>query len=143
MIEITGSIKIQEDELEFDFVHSGGPGGQKVNKTASAVVMKFDIRNSPSLPEEVRKRLEEICGNRVNRKGILVIHARQHRSQIKNRESAVNMLIKLIRKASEIPVKRKLTKPSAASEKDRLAEKKRRSLLKKNRNYMPSKEDYE
>ncbi|MCD4701474.1 MAG: aminoacyl-tRNA hydrolase [Candidatus Aegiribacteria sp.] len=143
MIEITGSIKIQEDELEFDFVHSGGPGGQKVNKTASAVVMKFDIRNSPSLPEEVRKRLEEICGNRVNRKGILVIHARQHRSQIKNRGSAVNMLIKLIRKASEIPVKRKLTKPSAASEKDRLAEKKRRSLLKKNRNYMPSKEDYE
>lgn len=143
MIEITESIKIQEDELQFDFVHSGGPGGQKVNKTASAVVMKFDIRNSPSLPEEVRKRLEEICGNRVNRKGILVIHSRQHRSQIKNRESAVNMLIKLIRKASEIPVKRKLTKPSATSEKDRLEEKKRRGFLKKNRNYKPSKEDYE
>ncbi|MCK4806507.1 MAG: aminoacyl-tRNA hydrolase [Candidatus Aegiribacteria sp.] len=143
MIDVTGSISIQEDELDFEFVRSGGPGGQKVNKTSSAVVMKFDIRNSPSLPEEVRKRLEEICGNRVNREGILVIHARRHRSQIKNRESAVNRLIKLIRKASETPVERKPTKPSATSDRERLAGKKRRGLLKKSRNYKPLKEDFE
>lgn len=143
MIEVTGSVSIGEDELDFEFVHSGGPGGQKVNKTSSAVVLKFDIRNSPSLPEDVRNRLEQICANRVNREGILVIHARQHRSQIKNRKSAVNRLIEFIRKASEIPVERKRTRPSAISKRERLEEKKKHGLLKKNRNYKPSEEDYE
>ena len=143
MIEITGSISIAEDELDIEFVRSGGPGGQKVNKTSSAVVLKFDIRNSPSLPEEVRNRLEKICGKRVNREGILVIHARQFRSPVRNRESAVNRLIVLIKKASEIPVKRKQTKPSAASKRERMEEKKKRSLLKESRKYKPSKEDYE
>ncbi|NOQ23174.1 MAG: aminoacyl-tRNA hydrolase [Candidatus Aegiribacteria sp.] len=143
MIVITDEICILESELSFEFVRSGGPGGQKVNKTSSAVVLKFDVKNSPSLPEEVRNRLEKICGKRVNREGILVIHARQYRSPVRNRESAVNRLIKLIRKASEIPVKRKQTKPSATSRRERLAEKKKRGLLKKSRNYKPSKEDYE
>ncbi len=143
MIEITSEIRILESELSFEFVRSGGPGGQKVNKTSSAVVLKFDIRNSPSLPEEVKNRLEIICGKRVNREGILVIHARQHRSPVRNRESAVKRLIGFIRKASEIPVERKPTKPSATSEKDRLADKKKRGLLKKSRKYRPSEEDYE
>ncbi len=143
MIEITSEIRILESELSFEFVRSGGPGGQKVNKTSSAVVLKFDIRNSPSLPEEVKNRLETICGKRVNREGILVIHARQHRSPVRNRESAVKRLIGFIRKASEIPVERKPTKPSATSEKDRLADKKKRGLLKKSRKYRPSEEDYE
>ncbi len=143
MIEITSEISILESELSFEFVRSGGPGGQKVNKTSSAVVLKFDIRNSPSLPEEVKNRLETICGRRVNRGGILVIHARQHRSPVRNREGAVNRLIGFIRKASEIPVERKPTKPSATSEKDRLADKKKRGLLKKSRKYRPSGEDYE
>ena len=143
MIEVTESISIQEDELHFEFVRSGGPGGQKVNKTSSAVVMKFDIRNSSSLPEDVRNRLEKICGNRVNREGVLVIHARQHRSLIRNRESAVNRLIILIRKATEVPVERKPTKPSPVSKRERLAEKKKRGLLKKSRHYKPLKEDFE
>ena len=143
MIEITSEIRILESELSFEFVRSGGPGGQKVNKTSSAVVLKFDIRNSPSLPEEVKNRLETICGKRVNREGVLVIHARQHRSPVRNRESAVKRLIGFIRKASEIPVERKPTKPSATSEKDRLADKKKRGLLKKSRKYRPSEEDYE
>ena len=144
MIEITGSISIAEDELDFEFVRSGGPGGQKVNKTSSAVVLKFDIRNSPSLPEEVKNRLEKICGNRVNKNGVLVIHARQYRSPVRNRISAVSRLIEFIRKASEAPLERRQTKPSVTSKKrERLAEKKRRGLLKKSRNYIPSKEDYE
>ncbi|MCK5116746.1 MAG: aminoacyl-tRNA hydrolase [Candidatus Aegiribacteria sp.] len=143
MIEITNEICILESELSFEFVRSGGPGGQKVNKTSSAVVLKFDIRNSPSLPEEIKNRLETICGKRVNRKGLLVIHARQHRSPVRNRDSALNRLIGFIRKACEIPVERKPTKPSATSEKDRLAEKKKRGLLKKSRKYRPSEEDYE
>ena len=109
MIEITSEICISESELSFEFVRSGGPGGQKVNKTSSAVVLKFDIRNSSSLPEEVKNRLEKICGKRVNSEGILVIHAREYRSPARNRESALNRLIELIRKASEIPVKRKQT----------------------------------
>ena len=143
MIEVTVSISIAEDELDFEFVRSGGPGGQKVNKTSSAAVLRFDIRNSPSLPEEVKNHLEKICGKRVNSEGILVIHSRQYRSPIRNRASAVNRLIKLIRKASEIPAQRKQTKPSAASKMERLAEKKKRGILKKGRNYKPSKEDYE
>ena len=143
MIKITGSISIAEDELDFEFVRSGGPGGQKVNKTSSAVVLKFDIRNSPSLPEDVRNRLEEICGNRVSNEGILVIHARQHRSSVRNRESAVNRLIGFIRKASEIPVERKPTRPSATSKKERLENKKKHGLVKKNRNYRLSKDDFE
>ena len=143
MIEITESISIAEDELDFEFVRSGGPGGQKVNKTSSAAVLKFDIRTSPSLPEEVKNRLENICGKRVNSEGILVIHARRHRSPIRNKEGAVNKLIELVREASEIPVERKQTKPSVTSKRERLAEKKKRGLLKKSRKYKPSEEDYE
>ena len=143
MIEITSEISISESELSFEFVRSGGPGGQKVNKTSSAVVLKFDIGHSPSLPDEVKNRLKAICGRRVNREGFLVIHARQYRSAVRNRESAVNRLIRLIRRASEIPVERKQTKPSATSERDRLAEKKKRGLLKKRRNYKPSENDFE
>ena len=143
MIKITGSISIVEDELDIEFVRSGGPGGQKVNKTSSAVVLKFDIRNSPSLPEEVKSRLDEICGNRVNKNGVLVIHARQYRSPVRNRVSAVNRLIEFIKRASEVPVERKKTKPSATSKRERLAEKKKRGHLKKNRNYKPLQEDFE
>ncbi|MEN8208785.1 MAG: alternative ribosome rescue aminoacyl-tRNA hydrolase ArfB [Candidatus Fermentibacteria bacterium] len=143
MIEITGSISIAEDELDFEFVRSGGPGGQKVNKTSSAVVLRFDIRNSPSLPDEVKTRLEKICGRRINNEGVLVIHARQYRSPARNRASSVERLIKLIKEASEIPLKRKQTRPSAASKRERLADKKKRGLLKKNRNYRPSQKDLE
>ncbi len=143
MIEVTESISIAESELDIEFVRSGGPGGQKVNKTSSAVVLRFDVRNSPSLPEIVRTRLEQICSTRVNRQGILVIHAREHRSLMRNRESAVNRLIELIRKASEIPVERKQTKPPAASRKERLSEKRKRSSLKKSRRYTPSNDEFE
>jgi ribosome-associated protein len=143
MIEITGAISIGEEELLFEAVRSGGPGGQKVNKTSSAAVLKFDVRNSPSLPEYVKNRLEELHGSRINRDGILIIHARQHRSLVRNRESALQRLIILIREAAEIPPERKPTLPSPASKRERLKEKKKRGMLKRNRKYTPSEDDLE
>lgn len=143
MIEITESISIPENELNFDFVRSGGPGGQKVNKTASAVVLKFDVHNSPSLSNTVKKRLESVAGSRISNDGILVIHSSKYRSQIRNRENAIHKLVKIIRKAAKNKRKRRTTKPTAASKRKRVIQKKKRGQLKKIRNYKPSKEDFE
>jgi ribosome-associated protein len=143
MIEITGQIRIPDTELNFEFVRSGGPGGQKVNKTSSAVLLKFDVRNSPSLSDDVKDRLKTVAGNRLSNDGILVIHSRKYRSQIRNRENAICKLIKLIRKAAEKKRSRRSTEPTVTSERKRLIQKKKRGLLKKNRKYKPSREDFE
>jgi ribosome-associated protein len=143
MIEITGQINISENELSFEFVRSGGPGGQKVNKTSSAVLLKFDVRNSPSLPDYVKDRLKTVAGKSLNNDGILIINSRKYRSQIRNRENAICKLIKLIRKAAKREISRRYTKPTVTSERKRLIRKKKRSLLKKNRNYNPSEEDFQ
>src|SRR5262249_37757658 len=100
MIRITPSISIGEDELEEYFIRASGPGGQNVNKLASAVQLRFDVRRSPSLPDDVRTRLERLAGKRLTRDGVIVINAQRHRTQERNREDARERLVDLIRRAA-------------------------------------------
>ena len=130
MIYITRSIAINENEIREKFILASGPGGQRVNKVATAVQLRFDVRNSPSLPHDVRKRLIHLVGKRITGDGILIINARRFRKQEQNRQDAVDRLIKLIRKAAEKPEPRRKTKPTLASEKRRLNTKHHRSKLK-------------
>jgi ribosome-associated protein len=130
MIQITPHIAIDENEIQTDFIRSSGPGGQNVNKVATAVQLRFDVTNSPSLPEEVRQRLISLAGNRITDKGILLIDAQRFRTQGANRQDATNRLIELIRKATyKAPVRRK-TKPTRASKERRLEFKRLRSATK-------------
>lgn len=140
MIRINDSITIRDDELIFDFVCGGGPGGQKVNKTSSAVILKFNV-NSTSLPDDVRKRLIEQSGNRISADGILIIHARRFRSQIRNREDAIQRLVELLLKAAKEPAVRKETKSTRSAREKRLHDKKAQSTKKKNRSFKPDNED--
>ena len=130
MIRITPSISIGEGELEEHFIRASGPGGQNVNKLASAVQLRFDVRRSPSLPDDVRTRLERLAGKRLTRDGVIVINAQRHRTQERNREDARERLVDLIRRAAVAPVPRRATKPTAASRERRLESKKRRSSIK-------------
>ena len=130
MIQITPSLSIGEHELTFDHIRASGPGGQNVNKVATAVQLRFDIRAS-SLPEDVRARLGRLAGKRVTGEGILVIEAKQFRTQEKNREDAVQRLVELLRKAVVKPKKRTKTKPTATSREKRLKSKKARGETKR------------
>src|SRR5215831_15668410 len=130
MIRVTPSISLAEHELEEQFIRAPGPGGQNVNKLASAVQLRFDVRRSPSLPEDVRTRLERLAGKRLTRDGVIVINAQRHRTQERNREDARERLVDLIRRAAVAPVPRRATKPTAASRERRLESKKRRSSIK-------------
>jgi ribosome-associated protein len=131
MIYITDRISIREDEIKEEFILSSGPGGQNVNKVASAVRLRFDIKNSPSLPDEVSRRLEFTGGKRVSSDGVLMITARRFRDQNKNRKDALNRLVEMIRKAAEGEKPRIKTRPSRNSEIKRLESKRRRSGIKK------------
>lgn len=133
VIEVTDTILIPEEELEFSFVRSSGPGGQNVNKVATAVQLRFDAGASPSLPVEVRQRLLRLAGSRVTDEGELVITARRFRSQHRNRQDAVERLVKLVRRAAEKPKKRRKTRPTKASVQRRLETKQRRGKLKDSR----------
>ena len=133
MIPITPTLSIDESELAESFVRASGPGGQNVNKVASAVQLRFDVRHSPSLPEDVRHRLMRLAGHRLTLEGVLVITAQQHRTQEANRRDALDRLVELIRRAAVPPVPRKPTKPTAASRRRRLDTKRRRSALKRTR----------
>jgi ribosome-associated protein len=133
MIKATSKIWLDEREIEFSFVRSSGPGGQNVNKVATAVQLRFDVARSPSLPEEVRGRLMEIAANRIHADSVLLIEARRFRSQARNREDALQRLVALIREAARRPKPRRKTRPSVAAERRRLDEKRRRGEIKRRR----------
>jgi ribosome-associated protein len=138
MIQVTGRIAINEREIDESFVRASGPGGQNVNKLSTAVQLRFDVRHSPSLPHDVRERLERIAGSRLTNDGVLVIIAQRHRTQPRNRDDALNRLIEMIRQAAVVPVKRRPTRPTKASRERRIEGKKRRSGIKNLRRSRPS-----
>jgi ribosome-associated protein len=137
MIRIDETISIDENELEERFIRASGPGGQNVNKLASAVQLRFDVRGSPSLPYAVRLRLERLAGRRLTRQGVLVITAQRHRTQERNRQDALDRLIELIRRAAVAPTPRRATRPTAGSRERRLQSKKRRGSIKDLRQTKP------
>jgi ribosome-associated protein len=130
-VVVTDRISIPQKEIEEHFVRASGPGGQHVNRVATAVQLRFDAAASPSLPEGVRRRLMRLAGRRLTREGVVVIEARRHRTQEQNRKDALERLKALIRKAAERPRSRRPTKPTRASRRRRLEAKTRKGRLKR------------
>jgi ribosome-associated protein len=133
MIPVTPSISLDDDEIELSFIRASGPGGQNVNKVSSAVQLRFDMANSPSLPEDVKERLARLAGSRLTKDGVIVITADRHRTQDRNREDAVARLVDLIARAAERPKPRKATRPSRASQERRMDTKAKHGALKARR----------
>jgi len=133
LIRVTDSISLDDRELEERFILSSGPGGQNVNKVSSAVQLRFDVAGSPALPDEVKQRLLRLAGKRVSKDGVLSLTARGERSQERNREDARARLIALIRRAAEMPKRRRATRPTRASVERRLQAKSIRKRTKTTR----------
>ena len=131
MIQVTRDIAIDENELEERFFHASGPGGQHVNKAATAVQLRFDVAQSPALPDDVRRRLIDLAGTQVTDDGVLVIEAQRFRSQRRNRRDARKRLAALIRQAAKKPKQRRKTRPTRAAKERRLRNKRRRSEKKR------------
>jgi ribosome-associated protein len=130
---ITPDIVIPDEELEWKFIRSSGPGGQNVNKVASAVQLRFDVLHSPSLPDDVRVRLLRLAGHRLTKDGVIIVTARECRDQVRNRQIARERLAELIRRATFVPKKRKATRPTKASKERRIESKKRNARTKRQR----------
>ncbi len=137
MIRITAAIGLDDREIQETFIRSSGPGGQNVNKVATAVQLRFDVRNSPSLADDVRERLARLAGRRMTREGVLVIESRRFRTQDRNRQDARDRLIGLIRRAAEPPRPRRKTRPRPEAAERRLESKRRRSAIKRERGRVP------
>jgi ribosome-associated protein len=131
VIEVTSTLALDESEIQISFVQSSGPGGQNVNKVATAAQLRFDVVHSPSLPEDVRQRLIRLAGKRVTAEGVLIIDARQYRTQERNRQDALDRLVAMIRKAAERPRRRHKTGPPPESRRRRLEGKRRRGQVKR------------
>jgi ribosome-associated protein len=138
MLRVTDTICLDDSELSESFVRSSGPGGQNVNKVSSAVQLRFDVRSSPSLPNDVAVRLMRLAGKRLTKDGVIVIIAQSHRAQERNRADARERLFDLIREAAVRPVPRRATKPPKAEKRRRLEAKKHRSGIKNLRGGKPS-----
>jgi len=136
MIQVTNTIALNEDEIDEDFVRASGPGGQNVNKVATAVQLRFDALHSPSLPAEVRDRLLRLGGKRITEDGVVIIDARRFRTQERNRQDALDRLIALIRRAAVRPRSRRKTKPTRTSIEQRIDTKKRRGQTKQMRRHI-------
>jgi ribosome-associated protein len=132
LIRITESIAIDEREIDERFVRASGPGGQNVNKVATAVELRFDVAAS-SLPADVRQRLIDLAGRRLTSDGVLLIDSREHRTQVQNREAALARLVALIQHAAVRPKRRRKTRPTATARKNRLESKRRRGEVKAGR----------
>lgn len=137
MLEINENLKVPARELHFEFIRASGPGGQKVNRTASAVQLRFDVANSESLPPAVKSRLRRIANNRISKQGILVIEAKRHRDQEGNRKDALDRLAQLLRRAAKPPKPRHKTKPGRGAVERRLRQKRERSTKKRDRRFDP------
>jgi ribosome-associated protein len=137
MIPVTPHLSIDESEITETFIRGSGPGGQNVNKVASAVQLRFDVLNSPSLPDDVKARLARLAGRRLTQDGVLIISAQRFRTQERNREDALSRLVELIRLATERPKPRRPTRPTLASKKRRLESKAKRSEVKRGRGGRP------
>ena len=137
-MRVNDTITIDESELSESFVRASGPGGQNVNKVSSAVQLRFDVRHSPSLPNDVAVRLMRLAGKRLTKEGVIVIVAQQHRDQARNRADARERLAELIRQAAVKPVPRRATKVPKAAKRKRLESKRHRSGIKSLRSGRPS-----